>query len=276
MTAADLVDAPLKQTQFSIGVYEVVMERSCEARRAREAPFERLHFCRALTRPRCAHRASRQSAWRWQARDRCHPSPWSGNCRFGGIAQRCASAPADTEVTVDRLGSHARYQLLKKLLPGVGNMNDPSSPINSSRWNERVRSQGFEVVALDVRNNTDLSAAFDLAIKKRGAAMRVGQSGIARTHQRLVIDLAAQHKPPAFYPSREFVENGGLISYGVSYSDLYFRAASFVSKILNGAPAISPWSNRPNSSWLINLQTAKALGLTIPPALLARADEVIE
>src|SRR5262245_65124229 len=108
----------------------------------------------------------------------------------------------------------------------------------------------IEVHDLDVRNITDLPRAFDLAIKERVEALRVSLSGITRTNKRLVIDLAAQHKLPAIYLAREFVENGGLISYGVSYPDLYLRAASFVSKILNGrSRAISPWSNRLNSSW---------------------------
>jgi len=181
-----------------------------------------------------------------------------------------------------------RYQFLKELLPGVkrvGNLQDPdgarlqdpSSALAGSRWNERVRSLGIEVHDLDVRNIADLPRAFDLAIKERVEALRVSLSGITRTNKRLVIDLAAQHKLPAIYLAREFVENGGLISYGVSYPDLYFRAASFVSKILNGAkPGDLPVEQPTKFELVINLKTAKALGLTIPPTLLARADEVIE
>src|SRR5262249_56587281 len=125
-------------------------------------------------------------------------------------------------------------------------------------------------------NITDLSRVFDLATKQRVEAMRVGISGITRTNQQLVVDLAAQHKLPAIYLTREFVENGGLISYGVSYPDLYFRAASFVSKILNGArPGDLPVEQPSKFELVINLKTAKVLGLTIPPAPLARADERI-
>ena len=173
-----------------------------------------------------------------------------------------------------------RYQFLKELLPGVkrvGNLQEPSTPLAASQWNERARSLGIEVRNLDVRNIGDLSRAFDLAIKERVEALRVSLSGIARTNQRLVINLAAQHKLPAIYLSREYVENGGLISYGVSYPDLYFRAASFVSKILNGAkPGDLPVEEPTKFELVINLTAAKALGLTIPPTLLARADEVIE
>ena len=181
-----------------------------------------------------------------------------------------------------------RYQFLKELLPGVkrvGNLQDPtgarlqdsSTPLAGSRWNERVRSLGIEVHDFDVRNATDLSRAFDLAIKERVEAVRVGLSGTTRTNQRLIIDLAAQHKLPAVYLTKEFVENGGLISYGVSYPDLYFRAASFVSKILNGArPGDLPVEQPSKFELVINLKTAKALSLTIPASIMARADEVIE
>ena len=119
-----------------------------------------------------------------------------------------------------------RYQFLKELLPGVkrvGNLQDPdgarlqdpSSALAGSRWNERVRSLGIEVHDLDVRNITDLPRAFDLAIKERVEALRVSLSGITRTNKRLVIDLAAQHKLPAIYLAREFVENGGFASFRV-------------------------------------------------------------
>src|SRR5262245_2358844 len=177
-----------------------------------------------------------------------------------------------------------RYQFLKELLPGVkrvGNLQDPegraASQLPPSRWDERARSLAIEVHDLDVRNMTDLTHAFDLATKQRVEAMRVGLSGITRTYQQLVIDLAAQHKLPAIYQTREFVENGGLISYGVSYPDLYFRAASFVSKIFNGAkPGDLPVEQPTKFELVVNLKTARALGLTIPPSFLARADEVIE
>ena len=159
----------------------------------------------------------------------------------------------------------------------MGNLQDPSSPIAGSQWNEQARSLGTEVYDLDVRNITDLSRAFDLAIKERVEALRVGLSAIARTNRRLVIDLAAQHRLPAIYQWREFVENGGLISYGPSYPDLYFRAASFVGKILNGVkPGDLPVEQPTKFELAVNLKTAKMLGLTIPPTLLARADEVIE
>ena len=96
-------------------------------------------------------------------------------------------------------------------------------------------------------------------------------------HKRTTIDLALGNRLPATYQSREFVEAGGLMAYAVHYPDLYFRAASFVDKILKGAkPADLPIEQPTRFEFVLNLKTAKALGLTIPPSLLARADEVIE
>jgi putative ABC transport system substrate-binding protein len=96
-------------------------------------------------------------------------------------------------------------------------------------------------------------------------------------HQQTIVDLVARNRLPAVHPARDFVEAGGLIAYGVNYPDLYFRFASFVDKIFKGAkPADLPIEQPTKFELAINLKTAKALGLTIPPSLLQRADQVIE
>jgi putative tryptophan/tyrosine transport system substrate-binding protein len=96
-------------------------------------------------------------------------------------------------------------------------------------------------------------------------------------HQGTIVDLAASTRLPAVYPSREFVEVGGLIAYAVSYRDLYFRAASFIDRIFKGAkPAELPVEQPIKFELVINRKTAKTLGLTNPPPVLIRADEVIE
>ena len=96
-------------------------------------------------------------------------------------------------------------------------------------------------------------------------------------HQQMIVDSVARNRLPAAYPAREFVEAGGLIAYAVNYPDLYFRFASFVDKIFKGAkPAELPVEQPTKFELVINLKTAKALGLTIPQSLLLRADEVIQ
>ena len=96
-------------------------------------------------------------------------------------------------------------------------------------------------------------------------------------HQQTIVDLVARNRLPASYPAREFVEAGGLIAYAVNYPDLYFRFASFVDKIFKGAkPGELPVEQPTKFELVINLKTAKALGLTIPQSLLLRADEVIQ
>ena len=102
-------------------------------------------------------------------------------------------------------------------------------------------------------------------------------STASQIHRELIVELAARHRLPAVYPYRFFVTHGGLMSYGPDLVGLYRRAAGYVSRILNGEkPANLPVQNPTNYELAVNLKTAKELGLTVPPSLLARADEVIE
>jgi putative ABC transport system substrate-binding protein len=108
-------------------------------------------------------------------------------------------------------------------------------------------------------------------------ALVVGIDTLTQANDKLIIDLAMKHRLPAIYPSREFVDAGGLITYGVNYPDLYRRAATYVDKILKGAtPRDLPVEQPTKFELVVNVTTAKALGLSVPSAFLVRADEVIE
>jgi putative tryptophan/tyrosine transport system substrate-binding protein len=134
-----------------------------------------------------------------------------------------------------------------------------------------VRSLGLQPQLLDARKREDLGPAFDAAIRQHADALIVGLETVTLVNQRLIVDLAAQHRLPAIYASREYV--GGLVAYGVNYADVYRRAAGFADKIFKGAnPADLPVEQPTKLEFVINLKTTKALGLTIPPSVLARAD----
>jgi len=176
-----------------------------------------------------------------------------------------------------------RVELLGELVPrvariaGLFNMSNPVLPLQWKQVEMAARSLGVQPQLLDVRNPEDLGRAFDAAIRQRAAALVVGLDTLTQANHRAIVDLAAKHRLPAIYAAREFVDAGGLIAYGVSFPHLHHRAASFVDKILKGTkPADLPVEQPMKFELVINLKTAKALGLTIPPTLLFQADEVIQ
>jgi putative ABC transport system substrate-binding protein len=176
-----------------------------------------------------------------------------------------------------------RVELLKELIPclsRVALLHNMGNPVGPPQWEETktaARSLGLEAELLDVRSEEDLRHAVEVAVQRHVGALLIGIDGVTQMHERLIVDLAARNRLPVTYQSREFVAAGGLMAYAVNYPDLYFRAASFVDKILKGAkPADLPIEQPTKFELVLNLKTAKALGLTIPPSLLARADEVIE
>ena len=140
-----------------------------------------------------------------------------------------------------------------------------------------ARGLGIEVHTFIVRRAEDLAAAFLGMKKNHDQGVVVMSPAFMFVHRKAVIDLAATHRIAAIYELRVFVEPGGLMSYGVNASEMQRRAAVYVDKILKGAkPADLPVQQPTKFELVINLKTAKALGLTIPPSLLARADEVIQ
>jgi putative ABC transport system substrate-binding protein len=179
--------------------------------------------------------------------------------------------------------SGKRLELLREVVPGVSriavlfNMSNPTDALQWKETENAASSLRVQLQLLDVRKPGDFATAFDAAIKQRAGALFVGVDALTWANRRPIVDLAAKNRLPAIYAAREFVDAGGLISYGVSYPHLYHRAATYVDKILRGAkPADLPVEQPTKFELVINLKTAKALGLTIPPSLLGRADEVIQ
>ena len=174
-----------------------------------------------------------------------------------------------------------RVELLKELVPGAVrlaaliNMSNPALPPAWKEVETAARSLGLQAQLLDVRKPEDLGPAFERAISQRADGLVVGLDSLTQANQRLIVELAAKHRLPAIYASMEFA--GGLVIYGVNYPDHYRHAANFVDKIFKGTkPADIPVERPTKFELVINTKTAKGLGLTVPPSLLLRADQVIQ
>jgi putative tryptophan/tyrosine transport system substrate-binding protein len=179
--------------------------------------------------------------------------------------------------------SAKRVEILKELVPSVSrvgllhNMGNPAVPPEWEETKTAARALGVQAELLDVRSEGDIGRAFELAARQRVDALVIGADGLTQAHQQTIVDAATRNRLPAVYPARDFVEVGGLIAYAINYPDLYFRFASFVDKIFKGEkPSEMPIEQPTKFELVINLKAASELGLTIPPTLLARADEVIE
>jgi putative ABC transport system substrate-binding protein len=174
-------------------------------------------------------------------------------------------------------------ELLKETVPRltrVAGLMNMSNPVIQPEWRETeaaARSVGLETQLLDIRKVDDLEPALAAAIRLRADALVVGTDTLTQSNAKLISDLAAKSKLPTIFPVREFVVAGGLMSYGASRRDVYRRAATYVDKIFKGAkPADLPVEQPTKFELVINLNAAKAIGLTVPSIVLARADEVIE
>lgn len=175
-----------------------------------------------------------------------------------------------------------RIEILWELVPRlsrVGALYNMSNPLFAPQWKEiqeAARKLNFQPVLLDVRKADDLNNAFVSASKQRVGAVDVGIDGMTQANRSLIAELAAKYRVPCIYASKEFVDAGGLISYGVSYPHLYYRAASFVVKVFNGTkPGDIPVELPIKSELALNKKAANTLSLSIPAALLIRADHVI-
>jgi putative tryptophan/tyrosine transport system substrate-binding protein len=176
-----------------------------------------------------------------------------------------------------------RLELLKDLLPNMSRVAvlwNAANPYAAAVFKESERAAqtlGMEVQSLEVRGPDDFGGVFEAAKRQPPDALTVVDDPLTVNFRKEVVDFAATCRLPAIYGSGGFVDAGGLMSYGANLNDLWRHAASYVDKILKGArPRDLPVEQPTKFELLVNLKTAKALGLTIPPSILARADEVIE
>jgi putative ABC transport system substrate-binding protein len=179
--------------------------------------------------------------------------------------------------------SGKRIELLKQAFASisrVGFLQNMGNPVAARQW-EQIKAVASALVLsaelLDVRSESDIKLAIEAAHSRKMDAISVGIDGLTQANAAMIVDLARRYRIPTAYPAREFVDAGGLLSYGPNYPDLYFRSASLMDKIFKGAkPGDLPVEQPTKLELIINQKTAKALGIQVSPTLLATADEVIE
>ena len=179
--------------------------------------------------------------------------------------------------------SGKRLELLKQVQPKttrvaiVWNVTNVAAPRYLAESRSAARTLGLEIQSVEVRTPADLNAAFDAIIAGRATACVTLPDGMLLAHAPRIIEFAARVRIPAVFPDHEFATAGGLMAYGPSLATNFRQSATYVAKILKGAnPADLPIEQPTKFELVINLKTARALGLSIPPSLVARADQVIE
>ena len=202
----------------------------------------------------------------------------------GFVASLARPGGNATGFTTSEYGVSGKWlELLKEIAPGVTRaavLRDPTIPSGIGQFaslQSAAPSFGVELSPVNVRDASEIEHDVTAFARGSNGGLIVTSSGLAAVHRQLIITLAARHRLPAIYSYSYFATSGGLISYGPDPIDQYRRAAGYVDRILRGEkPADLPVQAPTKYELAINLKTAKALGLTVPPTLLARADEVIE
>jgi len=176
-----------------------------------------------------------------------------------------------------------RLELLKDTIPKLSRVAvlwNPQEPGSAQQWKESqlpARALGLQLHSMEVSGANAFESAFKEAIKARSAALAVTQGGLVSSNRRQIADLAAKHRLPSIYPRGDYVDNGGLISYGADREEPYRRVAWMVDKILKGTkPAEIPVEQPMGFEMVINFKTAKTLGLTFPPIVLMRVTRVVK
>jgi putative ABC transport system substrate-binding protein len=175
-----------------------------------------------------------------------------------------------------------RIELLREVVPNLrrvvilANGGNPYVRLALSEGQKAIRHFGLEGATVDIRRAEDIAPAFE-GLQGRGDALYVAADPLLFNHRIRINNLALRMRLPTMHTVREYVEAGGLMSYGPSWEDMWRRAAQYVDKILRGAKTVDLPVEQPTKfEFIINLRIAKALGLTVSPMLLARANEVIE
>jgi putative ABC transport system substrate-binding protein len=176
-----------------------------------------------------------------------------------------------------------RLELIRMVVPRASRIailwDDTGSAFRFAldRTEAEAKRAGFTVQRVPVRGPAEIEAAFATVARGRAGALSIAPSPMFFSHRKRLAELAMKHRLPTIVGVREYAEAGGLVSYGADNSDMFRGAATYVDRILKGArPADLPMEQPTKYEPVINLKTAKALGLTIPPSLLQRADQVIE
>jgi ABC-type uncharacterized transport system substrate-binding protein len=175
-----------------------------------------------------------------------------------------------------------RLELLKETIPKLSraailwNPTSKAAQLNLKETQAAAQALKLQIQSLEVRSAEDIEPAFDAATRAKTGVMMITQSAPITTYSKRIVDLAAKHRLPLMYPQREWPDRGGLMSYGANIDNSYRQLASYVDRILKGAkPAELPVERSTKLELVINLKTAKQIGLTIPPNVLARADRVV-
>jgi putative ABC transport system substrate-binding protein len=203
-----------------------------------------------------------------------------GNALVASLARPGGNVTGLSAQGPDLVGK--RFELLREVVPDLrrlailADIGNPIIVLELDEVQATARTLGLDVVISKIRRSEDIAPAFE-ALKGRADALYVPLDPLLTTNRIRIITLALGARLPAIYSVREYVDAGGLMSYGPNIPDLWRRAADYVDKILRGAkPGNLPVEQPTKFDLVINLTTAKALGLTVPPTLLTRADEVIE
>jgi putative ABC transport system substrate-binding protein len=176
-----------------------------------------------------------------------------------------------------------RLELLKEMVPKLSRVAvlwNPQSASATLYWKENqqpARQLGIQLHSLEVRSPTELDEAFESATRARAGALAILPDPVISTNLKRIVDFAAKSRLPSVYQSSDFADAGGLVTYGPDRADLFRRAAIYVDKILKGTkPGDLPVEQPTKLELVVNMKTAKALGITIPQTILIRADRVIE